>query len=99
MLEESGEVLEAVKNAEAEPTDKILQEKMEDEIGDLFFSVINYARFLNIDPDNALAKTNKKFMDRFQAMEKIVSSKGQQMTDLNLSEMDAIWNDVKKKER
>jgi XTP/dITP diphosphohydrolase len=72
---------------------------MEDEIGDLFFSVINYARFLNIDPDNALAKTNKKFLDRFQAMEKIVSSKGQQMTDLNLSEMDAIWNDVKKKER
>jgi XTP/dITP diphosphohydrolase len=99
VLEESGEVLEAVKNAEAEPTDKNLQQKMEDEIGDLFFSVINYARFLNIDPDNALAKTNKKFMDRFQAMEKIVSSKGQQMTDLNLSEMDAIWNDVKKKER
>jgi XTP/dITP diphosphohydrolase len=99
VLEESDEVLEAVKNAEAEPTDNTLQQKMEDEIGDLFFSVINYARFLNIDPDNALAKTNKKFLDRFQAMEKIVSSKGQQMTDLNLSEMDAIWNDVKKKER
>jgi XTP/dITP diphosphohydrolase len=99
VLEESGEVFEAVKNAEAEPTDKNLQQKMEDEIGDLFFSVINYARFLNIDPDNALAKTNKKFMDRFQAMEKIVSSQGQQMTDLNLSEMDAIWNDVKTKER
>ena len=96
VLEESGEVLEAVKNAEAEPTDKSLQEKIENEIGDLFFSVINYARFLNIDPDNALAKTNRKFMDRFQAMEKIVSAKGQQMTDLNLAEMDAIWNEVKK---
>lgn len=99
VLEESDEVLEAVKNAEVEPTDKSLQEKMEDEIGDLFFSVINYARFLSIDPDNALAKTNKKFMDRFQAMEKIVSANGQQMTDLNLSEMDEIWNDVKKNER
>lgn len=96
VLEESDEVQEAVKNAEAEPADKSLQEKMEDEVGDLLFSVINYARFLNIDPDNALAKTNKKFMDRFQAMEKIVSAKGQQMTDLNLAEMDAIWDEVKK---
>jgi XTP/dITP diphosphohydrolase len=70
--------------------------KIEDEIGDLLFSVINYARFLNIDPDNALAKTNKKFLDRFQAMEKIVADKGQRMTDLNLQQMDEIWNDVKK---
>jgi XTP/dITP diphosphohydrolase len=70
--------------------------KIEDEIGDLLFSVINYARFLNIDPDNALAKTNKKFLDRFQAMEKIVTDKGQRITDLNLQQMDEIWNDVKK---
>ena len=48
--------------------------------------------------DNALAKTNRKFMNRFQAMEKIVSAKGQLMTDLNLAEMDAIWNEVKKTE-
>ena len=70
--------------------------KIEDEIGDLLFSVINYARFLNIDPDNALAKTNKKFLDRFQSMEKIVTEKGQRMTDLNLEQMDEIWNEVKK---
>jgi XTP/dITP diphosphohydrolase len=70
--------------------------KIEDEIGDLLFSVINYARFLNIDPDNALAKTNKKFLDRFQSMEKIVADKGQRMTDLNLQQMDEIWNEVKK---
>ncbi len=99
VIEESNEVLEAVRNAEAIPTDPSLQEKMEDEIGDLFFSVINYARFLNIDPDNALAKTNKKFMNRFQSMEKIVVERGQNMTDLNLHEMDAIWNDVKKREK
>lgn len=70
--------------------------KIEDEIGDLLFSVINYARFLNIDPDNALAKTNKKFLTRFQSMEKIVTEKGQRMTDLNLQQMDEIWNEVKK---
>jgi XTP/dITP diphosphohydrolase len=98
VIEESNEVLEAVKNTESMPTDPLMQERLEDEIGDLFFSVINYARFLNIDPDNALARTNKKFMDRFQSMEKVVAERGKKMTDLNLSEMDAIWNDVKKKE-
>jgi XTP/dITP diphosphohydrolase len=70
--------------------------KIEDEIGDLLFSVINYARFLNIDPDNALAKTNKKFLSRFQSMENIVTEKGQRMTDLSLEQMDEIWNEVKK---
>jgi XTP/dITP diphosphohydrolase len=99
VIEESNEVLEAVKNADTMPTDPVMQEKLENEIGDLFFSVINYARFLNIDPDNALARTNKKFMDRFQSMEKVVAERGKKMTDLNLSEMDAIWNDVKKKEQ
>jgi len=70
--------------------------KIEEEIGDLLFSVINYARFLNIDPDNVLAKTNKKFLSRFQSMENIVTEKGQRMTDLSLEQMDEIWNEVKK---
>ena len=69
--------------------------KIEEEIGDLLFSVINYARFLNIDPDNALARTNKKFLTRFQSMEKIITEKGQRMTDLSLEQMDEIWNEVK----
>jgi len=75
------------------------QEKMEEELGDLLFSVVNYARFLNIDPDQALARTNKKFMQRFQAMEDVVGSQGKKMTDLTLLEMDAIWNTVKLSER
>jgi XTP/dITP diphosphohydrolase len=74
-------------------------EKMEEEIGDLLFSIVNYARFLNIDPDQALARTNKKFMKRFQAMEEFVAAEGKQMTDLNLAEMDTIWNTVKLSER
>ncbi|MEY3059742.1 MAG: nucleoside triphosphate pyrophosphohydrolase [Bacteroidota bacterium] len=74
-------------------------EKMEEEMGDLLFSIVNYARFLNIDPDQALARTNKKFMKRFQAMEEVIAAEGKQMTDLNLAEMDAIWNTVKLSER
>ena len=74
-------------------------EKMEEEMGDLLFSMVNYARFLNIDPDQALARTNKKFIKRFQAMEEVVAAEGKQMTDLNLAEMDAIWNTVKLSER
>jgi XTP/dITP diphosphohydrolase len=75
------------------------QEKMEEELGDLLFSVVNYARFLNIDPDQALARTNKKFMQRFQAMEDVVGGQGKKMTDLTLQEMDAIWNMVKLSEK
>lgn len=71
------------------------QERMEEELGDLLFSIVNYARFLNIDPDQALARTNKKFINRFQAMEEVVANQGKQMTDLSLTEMDAIWNEIK----
>jgi len=96
--ENKEQVWEKVKEEMEEVRVEVEQQstKIEDEIGDLLFSVINYARFLNIDPDNALAKTNKKFLTRFQAMEKIVTEKGQRMTDLNLQQMDEIWNEVKK---
>lgn len=76
-------------------TGKGSQERIEEELGDLLFSIVNYARFLNIDPDQALARTNKKFIKRFQAMEEVVANQGKQMTDLNLAEMDAIWNEIK----
>ena len=92
--EEMGEVLEAVKNYEQNNDEKI---KVEEEIGDLFFSLINYARFLNIDPDQALSRTNNKFMSRFQQMEVIVQARGERMTDLNLQQLDALWDEVKKK--
>jgi XTP/dITP diphosphohydrolase len=62
------------------------------------FSIINYARFIGVDPDNALTKTNKKFKNRFQAMEKIIADRGQQLTDLNLNALDEVWNQVKKDE-
>jgi XTP/dITP diphosphohydrolase len=62
------------------------------------FSIINYARFLGIDPDNALTKTNKKFKKRFQSMETIITERGQKLTDLDLKALDEVWNQVKKDE-
>lgn len=90
--EESNELKEEVVLMDA---GKGSQERMEEELGDLLFSIVNYARFLNIDPDQALARTNKKFINRFQAMEEVVANQGKQMTDLSLTEMDAIWNEIK----
>ena len=72
--------------------------KVEAELGDLMFSIINYARFLGIDPDNALSRTNKKFKSRFQSMEKIIGERGQQLTDLDLNALDSVWDQVKKDE-
>lgn len=90
--EESIELKEEVELMDAGKGSK---ERIEEELGDLLFSIVNYARFLNIDPDQALARTNKKFISRFQAMEDVVAQQGKQMTDLSLSEMDAIWNEIK----
>ena len=62
----------------------------------MIFSLINYARFLNIDAENALEKTNKKFIHRFKRMEAIALKDSKNLHDMNLEEMDAIWNIAKK---
>jgi XTP/dITP diphosphohydrolase len=72
------------------------KQQAEEEFGDLLFSLINYARFLNIDAENALEKTNKKFIHRFKRMESIAKEKNKNLHDMQLEEMDAIWNIVKK---
>lgn len=69
---------------------------IEDEFGDLLFSLVNYARFLQIDPEKALESTNRKFIHRFQAMEIIAKEAGKELATMSLTEMDAIWNEVKK---
>ena len=69
---------------------------IEEEFGDLLFSLINYARFLQIDAENALEKTNKKFIARFNRMEQVAVQQGKQLADMTLAEMDAIWNSIKK---
>lgn len=72
------------------------QIKIEEEFGDVLFSLMNYARFLQVDAEAALEKTNKKFIDRFKQMEIIAANRGKQLTDMGLNEMDAIWNEIKK---
>lgn len=70
-------------------------EKMEAEFGDVLFSMINYARFLNIDPDNALERTNKKFIKRFQYLEDKAKGLGKSLDQMTLAEMDIFWEEAK----
>ena len=69
---------------------------VEEEIGDVIFSFVNLARFLNISAESALRKTNRKFTTRFKAVEDELKSRGKTVEDSNLEEMDSIWNEVKK---
>jgi MazG family protein len=86
--EEKNELLEAIAGGD--------QDKIEDELGDVFFSLINFARFLQVDAENALERTNKKFIDRFTKMEQAAMQDGQNLQEMSLEEMDAIWNRIKK---
>jgi len=72
------------------------QEKMEQEFGDVLFSMINYARFLNIDPEIALEKTNKKFKHRFELMEAFANENGLDLSKMSLMEKEALWQQMKK---
>jgi XTP/dITP diphosphohydrolase len=71
------------------------QEKVEEEFGDLVFSLVNYARFLQVDAENALERTNKKFIHRFTQMEQQAIKQGKDLATMSLEEMDAIWNSIK----
>ena len=72
------------------------QEKLEQEFGDVFFALINYARFLKVNPEDALEKTNKKFISRFNYMEQKILAQGKALADCSLAEMDLFWNEAKK---
>ena len=75
------------------------QQHIEEELGDVLFSIINYARFLQVDADLALDRTNKKFIDRFQRMEQLALTEGKKLEDMTLQEMDAIWNRIKQQNK
>lgn len=89
--EEIGELYEAVAIGE--------QDKIEEEFGDVLFALVNYARFVKVDPEMALEKTNKKFIRRFQQIEAMAAEEGKLLHDMTLAEMDALWNKVKAQER
>ncbi len=86
--EEKQELFEAIASGD--------NNKIEDELGDVFFSLVNFARFLQVDAENALERTNKKFIDRFTKMEAAALEQGKYLHDMSLEEMDAIWNTIKK---
>ena len=98
VIEETNELTEAVSNWQEGGEGKgILSDRVEDELGDVFFSLVNYARFLRIDPEQALERTNKKFINRFRDMESMADLKGRRLQDMSLTEMDELWNDIKRK--
>ncbi|HKI77612.1 MAG TPA: nucleoside triphosphate pyrophosphohydrolase [Ignavibacteriaceae bacterium] len=72
-------------------------EELENEIGDVFFALVNYSRFLNVNPENALRLTNKKFINRFNYVEKKIAESGRKITESNLQEMDKYWEESKNK--
>lgn len=76
-----------------------LQKDIENEFGDLIFSLINYARFLQVDAENALELTNKKFIHRFTQMEQQSLQNGKNLNEMTLEEMDAIWNTIKQQRK
>ncbi len=88
VVEEMEELQDAVRQGD--------KSHIEEEFGDLVFSLINYARFLQIDAESSLERTNKKFISRFTLMEKQALAEGKNLADLNLEQMDAIWNSIKK---
>jgi MazG family protein len=73
-------------------------DKIEDEFGDVLFALVNYARFIKVDPENALERTNKKFIRRFQQVEAFARESGKHLHDMTLEEMDALWNKAKQTE-
>lgn len=86
--EELGELQNEVKNGN--------QEKINQEFGDVLFSMINYARFLNVNPEDALEQTNKKFIKRFKYLEEKSNEIGKSLSEMTLAEMDVYWNEAKK---
>lgn len=97
--EEPHQVFEKVQEELAELQDEVNegnQDKIESEFGDVLFSMINYARFLKVDPESALERTNKKFIKRFQYLEKKSKEINKSLSEMTLEEMDIYWEEAKK---
>ncbi|MCE7067911.1 nucleoside triphosphate pyrophosphohydrolase [Dyadobacter sp. CY326] len=89
------ELQEFKENFNIEKHEVIDQKEAEGEFGDLLFSLVNYSRFVDINPETALERTNKKFIKRFQYLEEAARAKGKSLSDMTLEEMDVYWNEAK----
>jgi len=97
--EEPQQVWEKVQEELSELNEEIKlgnKDKIEAEFGDVLFSMINYARFINVNPENALERTNKKFTKRFQFLEEEAKKNNKKLSDMTLSEMDVYWDEAKR---
>lgn len=98
--EEPHQVWDKVQEELAELQAEVAQghtERIESELGDVLFSLINYARFLNVNPEDALERTNQKFIHRFQYLESKAAELGKPLSEMTLAEMDVFWNEAKKR--
>ena len=98
-VEEEMQEFKAEFNRDGESADNdapIDMQRAEGEFGDLLFSLVNYARFIDLNPETALERTNKKFIKRFQYLESKSSELGKPLADMSLAEMDVFWNEAKK---
>ncbi len=89
-------VREEIEELHEEVNKKDNTSKIEDEFGDVLFALINYGRFINVNAEDALERTNKKFTKRFNYMEQKIKEQGKQLADCTLAEMDVFWNEAKK---
>jgi XTP/dITP diphosphohydrolase len=89
VIEEMNELKEAVENTH-ESINK------EDELGDLLFAIINYSRFIDVNPEDALERTNRKFIERFQYLEEKVKKSNKPLNEMTLDEMEVFWTEAKK---
>jgi XTP/dITP diphosphohydrolase len=89
VLEEIEELKVEIKNGD--------NDRIESEFGDVLFALTNYARFIDVNPEDALERTNKRFIKRFQIMEKMITKEGLDLSDMKLSEMDVFWEKAKEK--
>jgi len=97
----AGQVLEKVREEEAELNEALAKKdpaETEAEFGDLLFAWVNYARFIQVDPESALSRTNQKFIRRFQALEALASERSLDLHSMGLSELDLLWEEVKRSE-
>jgi len=92
-------VMEELQELKHEVDTNAPKEKVEDELGDLLFAIVNYARYVGVNPEDALERTNKKFIHRFRYIETESAKDGKKVEDMSLEEMDEYWNKAKEGER
>ena len=88
-------VMEELNELKAEVTNASSHEKKEDELGDLLFAIVNYARFIDVNPEDALERTNRKFIQRFQYLEEKAKKLQKPLNEMTLAEMDVFWEEAK----